>query len=130
MDPDWSLREYCDSLSCLSVLEHFGLGRYGDRVDYQGYLTGWENLYQTLQPGGKLYFSVPIGDQRVEFDAHRVFAVPYLLQLMAGKYRVDRLAYVNDQGELVQPPARDTAAEDQSFGCTFGCGLFELTKVG
>ena len=130
MDPAWPLREYCDSLSCLSVLEHFGLGRYGDRVDYRGHLTGWDNLYQTLQPGGKLYFSVPIGNQRIEFDAHRVFAVPYLLQLMEGKYQVDRLAYVNDQGELVQPAARDAAAENRSFGCAFGCGLFELTKVG
>ena len=35
---------YCDSLSCLHALEHFGLGRYGDPVDYDGYLLGLENL--------------------------------------------------------------------------------------
>lgn len=28
---------YCDSLSCLHVLEHFGLGRYGDPVIVDGY---------------------------------------------------------------------------------------------
>lgn len=32
--------EYCDSLSCLHALEHFGLGRYGDCVDPDGHLKG------------------------------------------------------------------------------------------
>lgn len=26
---------YCDSLSCLHAIEHFGLGRYGDTVDFR-----------------------------------------------------------------------------------------------
>ncbi|MDR2286697.1 MAG: hypothetical protein LBE04_04375 [Prevotellaceae bacterium] len=29
--------EYTDSISCLHALEHFGLGRYGDRICYDGY---------------------------------------------------------------------------------------------
>jgi hypothetical protein len=53
----------CDSLSCLHALEHFGLGRYGDRVDPDGYKTGFANLVQMLETGGILYFSVPLGRQ-------------------------------------------------------------------
>jgi len=80
-----------DSLSCLHTIEHFGLGRYGDPVDADAYLRGWENLYKLLEPGGTLYFSTPIGPQRIEFDAHRVFAVPFLRDhLMRPRYEVRR----------------------------------------
>jgi len=118
-----------DSLSCLHVLEHFGLGRYGDAVDYHGYLKGWENLYRMLRPGGKLYFSVPIGPQRIEFDAHRIFSVPFLVGMITGKYRIDSFAYVDDKGVLVRDAAPMGVAAQNSFGCQHGCGIFELTKM-
>lgn len=130
MDAQFGLDNYCDSVSSLSVLEHLGLGRYGDQIDYHGYLTGWEHIYRMLKSGGKFYFSVPIGPQRIEFDAHRVFSIPYLLSLMERKYRLDTFAYVDDQGRLVQPVSRQPSEEQQNFSCHFGCGLFELTKVG
>lgn len=46
---------YCDSLSCLHAIEHFGLGRYGDQVNPQGYQRGIANMAQLLQPGGAFY---------------------------------------------------------------------------
>lgn len=64
---------YCDSLSCLHALEHFGLGRYGDPVDPLGYEHGIVNMTALLQPGGIFYLSTPIGRERVEFNANRVF---------------------------------------------------------
>lgn len=64
---------YCDSLSCLHTLEHFGLGRYGDDVDVFGYEKGIKNLSALLKVGGILYLSTPIGLERVEFNANRVF---------------------------------------------------------
>ena len=54
---DRQLVDYCDSLSCLHALEHFGLGRYGDPVNYDGYLLGLNNLWAMLKKGGKFYFS-------------------------------------------------------------------------
>jgi SAM-dependent methyltransferase len=119
---------YTDSLSCLHVLEHFGLGRYGDEVDYDGYRKGWENLYRMLRPGGKLYFSVPIGPQRIEFDAHRIFSVPFLVGMIDRKYRIDSFAYVDDEGVLVRDADATGTAAQNSFGCQHGCGIFELTK--
>jgi len=64
---------YCDSLSCLHAIEHFGLGRYGDPVDADGHKHGIVNMARLLKPCGRLYISTPIGQERVEFNANRVF---------------------------------------------------------
>jgi hypothetical protein len=64
---------YCDSLSCLHALEHFGLGRYGDPIDPTGYRKGLANMASLLRSGGSLYLSTPIGKERVEFNANWVF---------------------------------------------------------
>ena len=42
-----------DSISCLHALEHFGLGRYGDMIDPQGYEKGLFNISSYLTLGGK-----------------------------------------------------------------------------
>jgi SAM-dependent methyltransferase len=72
MKPVKGLRDYCDSLSCLHALEHFGLGRYGDPIDPEGVERGLANLACLLREDGVFYLSVPIGSSRVEFNAHRI----------------------------------------------------------
>ena len=72
---------YCDSISCLHVLEHFGLGRYGDKIDPLGYAKGLRNLSELLKHGGRLYLSTPMGRQRVEFNANWVFAPQTIFNL-------------------------------------------------
>lgn len=64
---------YCDSISCLHAIEHFGLGRYGDPINPQGYQRGIANMAQLVQSGGTFYLSTPIGQERVEFNANWVF---------------------------------------------------------
>ena len=61
-----------ESLSCLHVAEHIGLGRYGDPLDPDGTRKAARELERVLAPGGALYFSVPVGEPRTEFNAHRV----------------------------------------------------------
>lgn len=124
-----SLRECCDSLSCLHAIEHFGLGRYGDPICHDGHLRGLANLHQMLKPDGRFYFSSPIGPQRVEFNAQRVFSLSYLLRLFEGKYRIDSFSLVDDKGCLHENiPLKPEAVAD-NFGCQLGCGIFELTKL-
>lgn len=119
----------CDSLSCLHTLEHFGLGRYGDPVNYDGYLIGLNNLSGLLKQNGKFYFSVPIGPQRIEFNGHRVFSCNYLLELFDGKFKIDSFSFVDDDGDLHAdvPLKKDDILNN--FGCTYGCGIFEMTKI-
>jgi SAM-dependent methyltransferase len=118
----------CDSLSCLHALEHFGLGRYGDPVKADGFLDGWENLYNLLQPGGVLYFSVPIGPPRVEFNAHRVFSIEQINQLIRNKYSVIESAYVDDSGAIHPIQSWQAVDVSRNFDCDFGCALLALRK--
>ena len=129
MQENLNLKNYCDSVSSLHAIEHFGLGRYGDKLDYNGHLKGLKNIYEMLKEGGKFYFSVPIGKQRIEFNAHRVFAVGPLINLLQDQYRIDSFSYVNDEGNLFKDVALNPEDIENNYGCTYGCGIFELTKI-
>ena len=121
-----SMRGYCDSISSLHAIEHFGLGRYGDPIDYAGHNKAIENITQLLQPGGTFYFSVPIGPQRIEFNAHRVFSVGYLLKLLGENYDVRSFSYVDDAGDLFEDVGLSSHDVAANFGCRYGCGIFDL----
>ena len=121
--------DYCDSVSSLHAIEHFGLGRYGDPIMFDGYLKGLENMKKILKKNGKFYFSVPIGPQRIEFNAHRVFSVEYLLALFKGVYKIDYFSYVDNKGELHENVDLAETEVKNNFGCRYGCGIFEMTKL-
>ena len=120
---------YCDSISSLHVIEHFGLGRYSDSVDYYGHIKAIDNIYKILKEGGKFYFSVPIGKQRIEFNAFRVFNISYLLGLFNNKFKLDQFSYVNDKGDLYEDTKLDDYSVKNNYGCNFGCGIFEMSKI-
>lgn len=110
------------SLSCLHVLEHIGLGRYGDALDANGSCKAAAELVRVLRPGGRLYLSVPVGRERVCFNAHRVF-LPYTVAEMLRPLQLASFALVTDAGELVTSASMDAAAR-----CEYGCGLFEFAR--
>jgi len=125
--PD-NMRECCDSLSSLHAIEHFGLGRYGDPIDIDGHLKAINNLHLMLKPNGKFYLSVPIGRQRIDFNAHRVFNITYLLEILNDKFRIDFFHYVDDRGDLFENAILTKESITSNFKCNYGCGIFELTK--
>lgn len=127
--PAGKMQEFCDSLSCLHTLEHFGLGRYGDPIDANGHLVGLSHLTEILKLGGRLYLSVPIGPQRVEFNAHRVFAVRYLLEIVQRQFSIERFSYVDDNGVLHENVSLRREQIERNYGCTYGCGILEMRKV-
>lgn len=121
-----SLARFADrslaSISSLHAVEHFGLGRYGDPVDPSACFKAMANLARVLQPGGRLYFSVPIGVERVEFNSHRIFSPATILREFAG-LRLVSFAAVDDAGDL------HLDAEPARFeGARYACGLFEFTR--
>ena len=130
MEPTPELEASTDSLSCLHVLEHFGLGRYGDEVDYYGHIKGFRNLARMVKPSGKFYFSTPIGKtQRFQFDAHRVFSLPYLLEMIRDNaFVVDSFYVVDDSGVLLKNIGVNSDQAKDTFGLRYGCGIFELTR--
>ncbi len=67
------------SLSSICVIEHIGLGRYGDTLDPYGSEKAATELKRILAKGGNLYISVPVyPDNRIYFNAHRAFHPSYI----------------------------------------------------
>jgi hypothetical protein len=127
---DQSYDNYTDSLSCLHALEHIGLGRYGDEIDYWGHQRGLENLARMVRADGTLYLSVPISrHQRVEFDAHRLFAVPHIVELVRANFDVSAADLIDDTGELVRDVDLSSPAAARSFEVNYGCLVLTLTKL-
>lgn len=110
------------SLSSLHVAEHFGLGRYTDPIDPDACFKFMTSLQRVLAPTGKLYFSVPVGRERVEFNAHRVFAPETILDAFSGLELVS-FSYVGDDDRLYE----DVRPLDMPQS-ELACGLFEFTK--
>lgn len=69
------------SLSCMHVVEHIGLGRYGDAIDFQGDQRAIAELRRVTKPSGHLLFVVPIGQDRIQFNAHRIYACDQVVSL-------------------------------------------------
>ena len=128
MDENFTYGDYSDSVSCLHAIEHFGLGRYGDKIDINGHLKGLNNIYKLLKKGGKFYFSTPIGPQRIEFDAHRVFSISYLLELFKDKYIIESFSFINDENVLFENVDLTEEQIKNNCFCNYGCGIFELLK--
>lgn len=119
-----------DSLSCLHALEHFGLGRYGDPITFDGWQIGLRNMIDLLEPGGRLYLSVPVGRmQRVEFNAHRVFSIPTIRDEIRKYCVICALHVVDDAGNLTRDLDPDSAEATYSFGLTYGCAIFFARKA-
>ena len=124
-----SLIESTESLSCLHTIEHFGLGRYGDPINLHGHILGFENLLNMLRPNGKLYFSTPIGKQRIEFNAHRIFSLDYLINILfQNKVEIINFSYVDDNGDLYTNIELNSFNIYSNCNCNYGCGIFELKK--
>lgn len=92
--------ESTDSLSCLHTIEHFGLGRYGDPLDPSGHLKGLAQLKRMVAPGGMLYLSTPIGPERIEFNAHRVFSPGTLLGWFDDGWEIEKCAVIDDSDRI------------------------------
>jgi SAM-dependent methyltransferase len=122
------LNDYCDSISSLHAIEHFGLGRYGDPIDYNGHLKAIDNISKILKSGGTFYFSVPIGPQRIEFNAHRVFSIKYLLTILSKSFEISTFSYVNDKGDFFEDVELSEENISNNFSCNYGCGIFILKK--
>lgn len=117
--PDESLK----TLSCLHVIEHIGLGRYGDEVDPLGHARAAVEIARVLAPGGILILGTPVGRERLCFDAHRIFDPQTVVELFPDLV-LKQFSLIDDAGLRVR---RDATFED-ARGCRMGCGLFVFEK--
>jgi len=77
--------------ACISVssIEHSGLGRYGDNIDPMGDIKAMQDIKNILKKDGLFFLSVPIGEDRVMWNAHRVYGKIRLELLLNGWECID-----------------------------------------
>jgi hypothetical protein len=120
---------YCDSVSCLHAIEHFGLGRYGDPIDPIGYQRGLSNLASLLSPEGILYLSTPIGQERVEFNANWVFDPRTIIQCAnENNLQLEELWSVSVENSVVQQHGLNDLEINQLALEYYRLGLFIFRK--
>ena len=108
--------ESLESISSLCVIEHIGLGRYGDPLDSEGTEKAIAELKRVVKPKGNLYLSLTIDDEnKVFFNAHRTFTEESLLFLF-NPFEVVEKRYI--YGNQYLGNRRDG----------FGVGLYHLRR--
>ena len=107
------------SLSCMHVIEHVGLGRYGDPLDPDGDLKAIGELVRVVAPGGDLLVATPVGQPRVAFNAHRVYDHEAFARYFAPLELVE-FTLIEEHGEgglVVAPPPERVRTEYYACGC-------------
>lgn len=114
-----------ESLSCMHTIEHVGLGRYGDPIDYDGDLKAIAELKRVLAPGGTLIFVTPVGKPRIEFNAHRIYAYEQIMDYFSDLKLVEFSLVPDDwrsKGLILNADPALIALQ------SYGCGCFVFTK--
>lgn len=106
------------SLSCMHVIEHIGLGRYGDVLDPQGDLKAISELKRIL--AGDLLFVVPIGKPIVIFNLHRIYSYDQIMSYFSELELVE-FALIPDEGGFIKDATKELV-DEQNYGC--GCFWF------
>jgi SAM-dependent methyltransferase len=114
-----------DSLSCLHTLEHVGLGRYGDTVDPDGDLKAARELSRVLAPGGNLLVAMPVGKEKLQFNAHRVYSYQTGLDLFPDLV-LKGFTLIPDSA--VEIGIIEDASSEMVNSQEYGCGCFWFTK--
>jgi hypothetical protein len=109
------------SLSCMHVVEHVGLGRYGDPLDPLGDIKAMAELRRVIAPGGSLLFVVPVGRARTCYNAHRIYGYENVLSHFPGMY-LQQFGLIDDRDQFTLG-ARVEDANAQTYGC--GCWWFK-----
>lgn len=109
-----------DSLSCMHVIEHIGLGRFGDTIDSEGDLKAISELKRVLAHGGNLLFVTPVGKAMIRFNAHRIYSYTQIIEYFSPLI-LKQFALIDDDGHFVRD-AEINYVNQQSYGC--GCWWF------
>ena len=110
----------------MHVVEHIGLGRYGDPVDYDGDLKAISEIKRVLSSGGNLLFVVPIGQNKIMYNAHRIYTYEQIITLFSD-LRLVEFSLVQDGilgGTIIENANEDIANKQQ-----YGCGMFWFKKT-
>lgn len=119
------------SISCMHVVEHIGLGRYGDPLDVNGDFKAFTELARVLHKNGKMLFVVPIAEKnRLQFNEQRVYSYDYLMKWFNdSNLNVKEFSLVPDGGKIKGRPGMIlNATKGDLHGQRYACACFVLEK--
>lgn len=114
-----------DSISCMHVIEHVGLGRYGDPIDANGDIKAINELIRVTKKGGSILFVVPIGKPKIAFNAHRIYSHEQVIKYFKGCI-LNEFSLIPDDdndGMIVVKPSEALLSKQ-----IYGCGCFWFIK--
>jgi len=108
-----------ESISSLCVIEHIGLGRYGDNLDPYGSDKAISEIIRVTKQNGNIYISLPIYKvNKIFFNAHRTFTKRYVLSKFKNCKLIEA-KYIY-KGKLTSKFSKNSD--------TYGTGLFWFKK--
>jgi hypothetical protein len=110
------------SVSSIHVIEHVGLGRYGDPLDHLGTYNVLTEMARILASEGHMYVATPVGRSRVNFNAHRVHNAIDIVNSLP-QLRLLEFSGVDDDGNFRPSVPLDTFDE-----ASYACGLFHFQR--
>jgi SAM-dependent methyltransferase len=127
-----------ESISCMHTIEHVGLGRYGDPLDPLGDRKALDELMRVVKPGGSLILVVPVGRQRIEFNAHRIYSPANFASYVMGEknpaetsstFSLKEYAYIPET-DADGPMERNADVNDPKKGANdrYACGCFWFVR--
>jgi hypothetical protein len=111
-----------ESISCLHVAEHIGLGRYGDPLDPLGTKKAAAELTRRLAKGGNLFFALPVGRSRICFNAHRIHSPKTIIDCF-NKLKLVELSGTTDDKRFIQNIDINILENSK-----YACGMFWFRK--
>ncbi|VDN59863.1 unnamed protein product [Dracunculus medinensis] len=85
----FSYSEAFDFVVTFSSIEHSGLGRYGDPIDPISDIREIKKIRCLLKKKGLLFLAVPVGNDEIHFNAHRVYGRIRLAMLFEGSLKFE-----------------------------------------
>lgn len=113
------------SISCMHVIEHIGLGRYGDPLDATGDLKAASELARVVARNGDLLVVVPVGSPAIKFNAHRIYSYAQVVEMFSG-LELREFALIPD--DMPDPELIRNAPAERVEQQTYACGCFWFEK--
>ena len=113
------------SISCMHTIEHIGLGRYGDPIDPEGDIKAIRELKRVVEVGGSLLFVTPVGQPKIEFNAHRIYSYEQIMTYFDG-FELKEFSLIPEyskDGGIITNANPDLVKNEK-----YACGCFWLIK--
>ena len=107
-----------EAISSLSVIEHIGLGRYGDKINIDGMKGAINEMKRVLSPKGMMLVAFPVGKESIiHFNAHRICTPELVYEMFSDLNIKDEKYALRD--EIVSKERFEKLKRPYSYGCYY-----------